>query len=206
MPFTPEILLKIHSTLDFAFAEDLVFWSVITTGFFSLARAANLLHTSSDSFQIKRGQIFIDGNVMLLVFSHTKTIQFGEKQLLIPLLAIKNSPLCPITAYRAMLERIPAPADAPAFVLPCLGNLVPYTYSKFSKKLRDVISLIDMNPRLYTSHSMRRGGASLAYHAGVPMRMIQIQGDWASDSYLRYIKLPHSDRLAVAQKLAGAVM
>ena len=73
---------------------------------------------------------------MLLVFTKTKTIQFGERALKVPLVAIPGSPLCPVSAYQQMVSTIPAPDTAAAFSHVVAGELKPYTYSKFQKKLK----------------------------------------------------------------------
>ena len=128
---------------------------------------------------------------MLLIFTKTKMIQFGERALKVPLVAIPGSPLCPVSAYQQMVSTIPAPDTAAAFSHVVAGELKPYTYSKFQKKLKSAITAIGKDPRLYSSHSMRRGGATSAFEAGVQTSVIQTQGDWATDTYLRYVRMPH---------------
>ena len=194
-PLTPQILAEIHDLLSFDSPLDLVFWSVLLTGFYSLARISNLVKTNKNNFQLSRKQVFLGKNLMLLIFTKTKTIQFGQRALKIPLVAQPDSILCPVRAYKRMLEDIPAPKDSSAFVIPVNRRLTDFTYSRFQKRLKSLITLTGRNPRLYSSHSMRRGGATTAFMAGVPTKVIQTQGDWATDSYLRYIKLPASERL-----------
>lgn len=204
-PLTPNLLVEIYYFLNLASPVDLVFWSVILVGFFSLARISNLVKTKNTDFQLKRAHIKIHRDVMLLTFTRTKTLQFGEKLLEIPLVAIPQSILCPVSAVKRMLSVIPAPQQASAFLLPQKNGNIPYSYSRFQKKLKSVISKTGRNPRLFSSHSMRRGGASAAFQAGVPLNIIQTQGDWAGDSYLRYIALPQADRLSLAESMAQFV-
>ena len=42
----------------------------------------------------------------------------------------------------------------------------------------------------YSSHSLRRDGASWAIQCGIPSDIIKLMGDWKSDAYLRYLVLP----------------
>ena len=204
-PLTAEILLAIKKKLNLRRSEDLVFWAALLIGFFSLARISNLVATYSNAFQVLRGQIKIAGSVMLLVFTKTKTIQFGERALKVPLVAIPGSPLCPVSAYQQMVSTIPAPDTAAAFSHVVAGELKPYTYSKFQKKLKSAITAIGKDPRLYSSHSMRRGGATSAFEAGVQTSVIQTQGDWATDTYLGYVRMPHADRLNLAESMVNYV-
>lgn len=39
----------------------------------------------------------------------------------------------------------------------------------------------------FSSHCFRRGGASWAFHAWVPVELIQLQGDWTSDCFKKYL-------------------
>lgn len=205
-PLTIELLHEIHAILDFSVSADLVFWSIILLGFFTFARISNLVKTTHNEFQIKRGHVKVDSHMLLLVFTKTKTLQLGNKVLKIPVLSIPSSNLCPVVAYKSMISRIPAPLESPAFVIPKGGTLAPYTYNRFEQKLKNTIAATGRNPRLFSSHSMRRGGASSAFQAGVPTELIQTQGDWASDAYLRYITVSESDRLQVAQALTALTL
>ena len=54
---------------------------------------------------------------------------------------------------------------------------------------------------LFTGHSFRRGGASWAFRSGVPGELIQICGDWASDSYKRYLEFSTQNKLDLAALL-----
>jgi hypothetical protein len=47
--------------------------------------------------------------------NRSKTIQFGERLLIIPIVAIPGSSLCPVKAYLNMVKLVPAVNDAPAY-------------------------------------------------------------------------------------------
>ncbi|KAI8516561.1 hypothetical protein Bbelb_051420 [Branchiostoma belcheri] len=44
----------------------------------------------------------------------------------------------------------------------------------------------------------RRGGATFAFRAGVQVELIRLQGDWRSDAYLLYLKVPLRTRLELS--------
>ena len=90
----------------------------------------------------------------------TKTIQKGERTLQIPLVRIKDSILCPVKAYKEMCKSIPASDQSPLFMLP--NNRV-VSYSLYQSKMRDCIKKIGLDPLQFSSHSMRRGAATLAF-------------------------------------------
>ena len=60
---------------------------------------------------------------------------------------------------------------------------------------------VGLDPGLFSSHSLRRAGASWAFRARVPGELIKTQGDWASQAYLRYLEFSLSERCQVAQRM-----
>ena len=92
---------------------------------------------------------------------------------MLPMLA--DHPLCPCQAVHRMQDMLgPRPPKAQAF--PMKGAL-------FNKRLRSLTSALPGN---FSSHSLRRGGATYALAAGVPWEVVKLMGDWASTCYLQY--------------------
>jgi predicted lactoylglutathione lyase len=56
----------------------------------------------------------------------------------------------------------PCSSSSSEFSINYKGNIIPITYSKFQHRLRELIAKICLNPKLFSSHSFRRGGATLA--------------------------------------------
>ena len=177
----------------------IVYASVLYT-----ARKSNLVVTTGDYHPLKillRRDVKTTCFGLLVRFRWSKTIQSAERDLIIPVVAISRSKLCPVRAFRSMVEYVPAHTNDPAFCWPgTLGN-VPVTYHEFQTFLRSCLKLLGFDESKYSSHSFRRGGATWANMVGVPPEMIQIMGDWQSDSYMRYIKVDLAQRLQVAKKL-----
>ena len=44
-----------------------------------------------------------------------------------------------------------------------------------------------MDPKLYSAHSLRRGGASYAFLSGLNPLQIKSRGDWASATFEKYV-------------------
>ena len=57
---------------------------------------------------LTRGDVAVTSHGLLVTFKRTKTIQFGEHRLHIPLLRIVDSRLCPVSAYLCMIRLVPA--------------------------------------------------------------------------------------------------
>ena len=81
-----------------------------------------------------------------------------------------------------------------------------FSYSKFLGKLRFILKDIGLDPSLYASHSFRRGGASFAFQAGVPIEMIKLLGDWKSNAVCLYLTVPMKLRLSTIDQITRHVM
>lgn len=205
---TPDILLQIGCILDLSNKSDIVFWCLFLFAFFLLARKSNLVPASKDDLVLKhfllRRNIKDFGDYLMVSFSWTKTIQKGERILELPLVKIKGSILCPVKAYRNMCRVIPnSNEDHALFLLP---NRSIVTYTQFQNKLRHCIEKIGLNPSLYSSHSFRRGGASLAFRAKIPADKIKMLGDWKSDCYRKYLSFDFEDKLLVSKEMRQYIL
>ena len=80
-----------------------ILWLVLLT---------SIVPKSAESFDLchhfTRGDVVVTSHGLLVTFKCTKTIQFGERLLHIPLLRINDSLLCPVSAYLCMLCLVPA--------------------------------------------------------------------------------------------------
>ncbi|CAG2193184.1 unnamed protein product [Mytilus edulis] len=107
----------------------------------------------------------------------SKTIQFANRLLEIPLPRIPNSPLCPSQALLLHVKMIPAVScPSPAFLYISKGTTVPLTYSTFLQMLKHSLSQLELDTSGYSGHSFRRGGATFALECGVSSDLIQAQG------------------------------
>lgn len=86
------------------------------------------------------------------------------------------------------------------------NTLHTFNYDTFVSKLRTHLAALALDPKLYASHSFRRGGASFAYQSGVPIELIKALGDWRSDAVLIYLTMPLHIRLHSANLLSKAVL
>ena len=123
-----------------------------------------------------------------------------------PILAIPDSVLCPVRAYRRMLKIMPGEASSPAFFLTINEIVHPVTYYLLQNFIKKGVEKLGLEPKLFSSHSLRRAGATWAFHSEVPGELIKSHGDWASECYLKYLELSLQERLTVAQRMSGAII
>jgi len=203
-PMTPELLKRIHTTIDMTQANDCTFWALFVTAFYLLARKSNLVPDSVKKFnpgkQLTRGDVEVTEKALLVTLKWSKTNQVGREEVF-PLLKNKKSILCPAAAYKRMIKEFPAKDASPAFMIKKFGKLQPVTYRQYQARIKKAMLDVGEDPEGYTSHSFRRGGATYAFKCGVSAGMIKRLGDWKSDAYLEYIDFPIEDRITAGQKI-----
>ena len=131
----------------------------------------------------------------------TKTIQNGERKLIVQIVRIPGSVLCPVTAYSKLVDLQRAKPQDPAFLFRSSPGHECVTQHTFAQVLRTAIDRVGLAGSLFSGHSFRRGGATTAFMANVPGELIKIQGDWASDAYLKYLEMDLNSKLTVGTLL-----
>ncbi|CAG2202644.1 unnamed protein product [Mytilus edulis] len=205
LAITVDMLLDINRVINHDDPKQCTIWCLFLFAFFLMARKSNLVPDSKMSFdidkQLTRNKVMLEGNIAIAIFYWSKTIQMGNRILKIPLIENTSSALCPLRAYRNMCKLIPAAGDSPAFLFPSKHKLVPVTYTDFQRYIKEFISKIGRNPRLFSTHSFRRGGATFAFESKVPAELIIVHGDWASDAYKLYLQFSLSEKVSVAKAM-----
>ena len=207
-PLTPDILVKMYDNLEWERTQDVVFWALLLLAFFT-SRKSNLVVTGGSPFDktkhLCRSDVQIGRRGMLVSFRWSKTNQFGARILQVPVLAIEGSVLCPVMAFKRLLKCVPGEQDDPAFCVNVKGKNVLVTYYSLQALIKKQVGLLGLDPSLYSSHSLRRAGATWAFKAQVPGELIRTQGDWASEAYLRYIEFSLQERMEVARRMITEV-
>ena len=202
LPITTRTLRLIHSLLNLNCSIDSSFWAICLTAFFGRFRKTHLLTKSKTTFdpdkQFTKSDFRFFPWGALVQVRWSKTIQFRERAICIPLPCIPDSPLCPVYAIKhAFSFTCNFPSDSQAFTWLHPSSLQPraFTYQGFLDKLRTAISDSGLCGIDYASHSFRRGGASFAFHAGVPIDLTKILSDWKSNAVLLYLTVPLTVRI-----------
>ena len=195
-PFTPELLLQVFPLFQLDKPLHAAMWALFLVTFFTFLWKCYLVPDVANRISPKvplRADLVFDSHDATLNIVASKTIQYEQRSLSIPLPHIPGSPLCPVTALRHYLRLNSGPFTAPLFSVVCstLQQLFPLTYRHFYVFISKVISAIGLVLAHYSPHSFRRGGASFAFRCNVPSELIQRQGDWQSDAYLIYISKCH---------------
>ena len=77
-----------------------------------MAGLANIVPPFRQCFNPSRhlilGDVATNQHGLIVTFKCTKTIQFGERKLHVPLLRLPGSHLCPVSTYHRMIRLVPA--------------------------------------------------------------------------------------------------
>lgn len=211
LPVTPDLLRRIFQCVDLSDQFHVCMWAAMLFLFYTFFRKSNVLPLSELSFdntkQVSRNSVKCYNDHFVVSVTWSKTIQYGQKVLLIPVSSVPGSVLCPLRAYIRLVKMVPASPHMPAFCyVNNAGQLVPLTYTAFVSQFRKWLKQLGItNAHRYCTHSFRRGGTTFAFKCNVDPMLIKSQGDWSSDCYRQYIKLDVQDRLVTTRLMSNNI-
>ena len=101
-PITPQLLIKLSAVVDYTDHIEMVAWVATLLGFTMFLRRSNLVPEAMDKFilehQFGRSDIHLTGPLqpVMMDLRWTKTIQFKQKILWLPVLPAANKKICPV--------------------------------------------------------------------------------------------------------------
>ena len=197
-PITPEILVDMFEKVNLQDIKQVVIWVAILLGFYSFFRKSNLVPESSVRFdpwkQLCRKNIYRWAHMYVLRVFWAKNIQFRERELIIPLVPNPDKRICPVFWVSYMLVKVPGVGDDPALSIPRGGKNCALSYRQLTTWFKSWVAACGLNAKHFSSHSLRRGGASWAAHCGLPAHVIRLMGDWKTQTFVQYIELTLQSR------------
>ena len=140
---------------------------------------------------LKRKDISFDtlengGLYITLHLRKTKTQQFEQTKVYI---YSNDSSLCAVRAMAAYIKLTARYACKPESCLFSIPGSAFHAHF-FNTLLKLAVKQAGLNPRHYSSHSLRSGAATTAANTGVPPYLIKKLGRWRSDTYTAYVRDP----------------
>ena len=206
LPLTPVIMRKMFSHLDMSKPKDRALWCSYLVTFYCLFRKSNTVPKSKTKVNLQRTllrkHIRISEDTVYVYVTFSKTIQFGQRSLVIPIPSNDDPIMDPVRHLKALFSTVNCPDDAPAF---SYGPTLFVTHKSFTSSLKKLLNLAGYDPTLYSGHSFRRGVATLLHKLGASILQIQVSGDWASQCFVRYLHVSEEERLQVQQLVSQAI-
>ena len=205
LAITLYILVKMYFVMDFSDDNMHTLWAAMLTALLCLLRKDNVCVGKVNAFNVRRvlrrKDFAIEKETVWVRLGFSKTIQFHERSHVVAMKATEGL-LCPKKAVENCFKRVPAEPESPAFMWKSRGKVVPMTHGVFVAEVKKLIRRIGLDPKDYSGHSFRRGGATIAFNLGVDHLLIKLQGDWVSNAYQRYEQLTRARRLELPKRLA----
>lgn len=115
-----------------------------------------------------------------------------------------DSPFCCYRLLQSWCKLNRFSAQPNAFLFPSICNGVinwntPMTGDYFRKAIKLAVVTIGLNPKRFSGHSLRSGGATDLFEARTPYHIIKTMGRWKSDAAMRYYR-SEEDVLRVVKK------
>ena len=197
LPITPAVLRAIFAILDLRKNEDLALWCAYLISVYGLLRKKNAV-PENQKFEpskiLTRQNFAIDlvDNRIYMYIGFSKTIQFGQRDLVLPIPGNQDPVLDPVRHLHDLFTRVNCPPTSPAFTY---GPGMFITYGKFTNRLKKLLTSAGYCADQYSGHSFRRGGASFLHACGGSALQVQSAGDWTSGCFTRYLFLSTEARL-----------
>ena len=194
LPFPIGQLRSMYEVFDHTNKCMMALWAVMVFCFRTLLRKSNVLPDSAGKLHhvVKRSDVeFLDWGMLVHVKS-TKTLQFSEYVLDIPVHFVSDRTFCVAWMVESHIHDFPASPDFPLFLRRTSNGVSPVLYVDLLMFIKKLSSCIGLDQSKYGSHSMRRSGAQFLHELRVPLTDIMSLGDWASLSVLSYLVAPDS--------------
>ena len=158
---TLEILAQISQVVNLNDDIQYATWVTLLAGFYLLFRKSNLVPDSCINFdprkQLTRGNFVRMRDCYVVRVYRSKTIQFHEKCLEIPMLPNPDIRICPVYWLDQYFSLVSAGPMDPAFCVYKVEGNSSISYAHLAFWLKEWVTKIGLDPEGYTSHGIRRG-------------------------------------------------
>ncbi|OWZ21318.1 hypothetical protein PHMEG_0004152 [Phytophthora megakarya] len=186
-PVSIELLETCFLDLTMTESFDQAFWGMLCVAFFFLLGRSEIVTIGGGKFKWFAVRM---RDVIVLDEDGSKTNQAGAPTS--RLLSRSGHPhLCPVFGALALLKaRRSIPADIPAAVyMKRNGQPSCISTADVAQVIKRAAAKTGQDPRDFSSHSLRSGGATHMYRAGTDALTIQFHGRWVSDTFKIHIRL-----------------
>jgi integrase len=163
-PITIKPVLSPHQFIQLLVAASqlplhIFYQNAFILGFLGLLRISNVAPVSLASFDplrhLRRCDVTANGNSVIVHLRWTKTLQRYRQSSRVQLLAVPNSPVCPLRAFQALQRSFPVLPTDPFLSYRASGLLFIISQSQLRSALKRLPSTLNLSPHL-TFHSFRR--------------------------------------------------
>ena len=193
-PILATHLLALHKCVDMNSPIQVLTWAAVLLMHRALLRVS---HIVKSPHTLKAGDIFLTPWGMLIRIRSSKTVKTDSNINWIPITSLPVRTLCPVFWVSQVLAW-PRVQDAALF---STLTIPEYTYHVFARIFRTWIRAAGLHGA-FSSHSLRRGGATSMAASGCSLLDIKTRGQWSSDAVFTYLRQSLSSKLSADIKFA----
>jgi integrase len=172
-------LRLLHDLVDHSSLSGARDWCAILFAFFGLLRSAEYTGGA-----MKLGDVTpSDWSIRLSI-----ALSKGSLVEAYAVIAARSDMLCPRKAFFHYISLLPL--DRRSGRLPLFqeaASVAPLSYSFFNSTLKALVAAAGVPSKHFSTHSLRRGGTTALYLAGVAPDIIQAHGRWISTAWRCYV-------------------
>lgn len=206
-PITLDIMKAIFSLLSKRppSHDNIMIWAACCAAFFGFLRCSEMTVPSQDAYDptihLSVGDVAVDSRssptMVRIRLKQSKTDPFRQGADIY--LGKTDKDICPVTAILPYLA-MRGDSSGPLFVLQDGRSL---TRDIFSKTLDSLLKDLQLNCKVFNTHSFRSGAATSAKAANISDTHIQMLGRWKSSAYKLYIQTPPQELATLSRILAA---
>lgn len=144
LPIDPNLLRHFHAQFDMNNSFHASLWCSFLLAFFAFLRKSNVVPRSLAAYDslkhLSRSNIVRTGYGLSLTLNWSKTNQYHERNLEIPIAEIQGDILDPVRAFENMCRLAPASAQSPAFSF-CNASGALHVYDYLCTVLKGAVGL-----------------------------------------------------------------
>jgi integrase len=193
--------------------DNLCVWCAMLVCFYAFLRKSHVCVGGSTllvpHLLLQRQHVVIDlaAYAIIVTVRFTKTAQYNAGARTIVIQGVRGGLLDPVRWLARYFAMVPAPPDSPCFVArDAQGQLRPLQYAALVGRLKAWLAAAGYDPAAFSGHSLRRGGATAAFQAGVDPLFIRLQGGWSSDAWLLYVGMSPVQKRQVTLRMQQAFL
>ena len=178
IPLTPNQMLQIYGLLDLTNESISTMWAALMFSFRTLLCKSNMVPDTltGNSHVVDCKDVCVYPDKLILKVRSSKTIQYGERVLEIPIHKVSEPAFC---VYELLMSHLVATSEiisGPLFFIRSGKLLHPLLYKDLLQFLKECVQLINLSPDDVGLHSMRRSGTSFLHSIKVPLEDIKSLG------------------------------